>query len=40
MKLMVVESPNKIAKLESNLGNGWKVMAIVGHIRDLPRSVL
>ncbi|WP_281661167.1 DNA topoisomerase [Microvirgula aerodenitrificans] len=40
MKLMVVESPNKIAKLESILGNGWKVMASVGHIRDLPRSEL
>lgn len=40
MKLMVVESPNKIKKLESILGSGWKVMASVGHIRDLPRNDL
>lgn len=40
MKLMVVESPNKIKKLESILGDGWKVMASVGHIRDLPRNNL
>jgi DNA topoisomerase-1 len=40
MKLMVVESPNKIKKLESILGNGWKVMASAGHIRDLPRNEL
>ena len=37
---MVVESPNKIKKLESILGGGWKVMASVGHIRDLPRNDL
>jgi len=40
MKLMVVESPNKIKKLESILGKEWKVMASVGHIRDLPRNEL
>ena len=40
MKLMVVESPNKIKKLESILGGDWKVMASVGHIRDLPRNDL
>lgn len=40
MKLMVVESPNKIKKLESVLGSDWKVMASVGHIRDLPRNDL
>ncbi|RYZ91442.1 MAG: type I DNA topoisomerase [Proteobacteria bacterium] len=40
MKLMIVESPNKIKKLESILGSEWKVMASVGHIRDLPRSEL
>lgn len=38
MNLMVVESPNKIKKLEAILGDGWKVMASVGHIRDLPRN--
>lgn len=36
MKLMVVESPNKVKKIESFLGAGWRVVASVGHIRDLP----
>ena len=40
MKLMVVESPNKIKKLESILGSDWKVMASVGHVRDLPKNEL
>jgi DNA topoisomerase-1 len=33
---MIVESPNKTKKLESILGDGWKVVASVGHVRDLP----
>jgi DNA topoisomerase-1 len=37
MKLMVVESPNKVKKIESILGDGWKVVASVGHVRDLPK---
>jgi DNA topoisomerase-1 len=40
MKLMLVESPNKIKKIEAILGEGWKVMASVGHIRDLPKKEL
>jgi DNA topoisomerase-1 len=36
MKLMIVESPNKTAKIASILGKDWKVMASVGHVRDLP----
>ena len=40
MKLMIVESPNKIKKLESILGSDWKVLASVGHIRDLPRKAM
>jgi DNA topoisomerase-1 len=40
MKVMVVESPNKIKKLESILGSDWKVVASVGHIRDLPKNEL
>ena len=35
MKLLVVESPNKIKKIEHLLGNGYKVVASVGHIMDL-----
>lgn len=38
MKLMVVESPNKIKKIEAALGDGWKVLASAGHVRDLPRK--
>lgn len=36
MNLMIVESPNKVAKISEVLGAGWKVAASVGHIRDLP----
>ena len=34
--LIIVESPNKIKKLEEILGSGFKVAASKGHIRDLP----
>ena len=33
--LLIVESPNKVPKLQSYLGKDWEVMASVGHIRDL-----
>lgn len=36
MKLMIVESPNKVKKIKSYLGDDWRVSASVGHIRDLP----
>lgn len=36
MKLMIVESPNKVKTIEGYLGAGWRVVASVGHIRDLP----
>jgi DNA topoisomerase-1 len=36
MKLMIVESPNKVRKIQGILGSGWQVAASVGHIRDLP----
>lgn len=36
MKLMIVESPNKTKKITSILGGDWKVVASVGHVRDLP----
>jgi DNA topoisomerase I len=38
MKLMIVESPNKIPKIKTLLGHGWDVAASVGHVRDLPKS--
>ncbi len=37
-KLLIVESPNKIKKIESFLGAGWTVAASVGHVRDLPEN--
>jgi DNA topoisomerase-1 len=39
MKLMIVESPNKIRKIKdilASLEGDWEVAASVGHIRDLP----
>ncbi len=38
MKLMIVESPNKTKKIQSFLGSEWRVMASVGHVRDLPEK--
>ncbi len=33
--LLIVESPNKVEKLQKFLGSDWEVSASVGHIRDL-----
>jgi hypothetical protein len=33
---VIVESPNETKKIESALGSDFKVVASVGHIRDLP----
>lgn len=33
--LLIVESPNKIAKLKTFLTSDWEVISSVGHIRDL-----
>jgi DNA topoisomerase-1 len=38
MKLVIVESPTKIKKLEEFLDSSFVVKASVGHIRDLPKS--
>ena len=37
MKLVFIESPNK---KEKYLGQGYKVVATMGHIRDLPEKGL
>lgn len=39
-RLVVVESPNKIAKVSKCLGPEFTVVATVGHFRDLPESQL
>ncbi|HEX6257803.1 MAG TPA: type I DNA topoisomerase [Euzebyales bacterium] len=36
--LVIVESPAKAKTIEKYLGGNYKVLASVGHIRDLPRS--
>lgn len=36
MNLLIVESPGKVKKIQGFLGDGWKVAASVGHVRDLP----
>ncbi len=38
MKLVIVESPAKAKTIEKYLGKEYKVLASVGHIRDLPKS--
>ena len=38
--LVILESPGKVAAVKSYLGSGYKVVASVGHIRDLPKSTL
>lgn len=38
--LVVVESPTKAKTIKKMLGRNYKVMASVGHIRDLPKSRL
>ena len=35
MNLVIVESPAKCSKIQGFLGNGWKVLASMGHIRQL-----
>ena len=37
-KLLIVESPSKAKTIGKYLGKDYKVMASVGHIRDLPKS--
>ena len=38
MKLVIVESPNKCHTISRYLGNGYKVLASTGHLRDLSTS--
>jgi DNA topoisomerase IA len=36
MNVLVVESPAKAKTINKYLGDGYKVLASFGHIRDLP----
>jgi DNA topoisomerase-1 len=38
--LVIVESPGKVKKIQSYLGDDYEVMASVGHIRELPKDSL
>jgi DNA topoisomerase-1 len=38
MKLFIVESPGKVKKIQSFLGDEFKVTASVGHIRQLQKN--
>lgn len=38
--LVIVESPGKVKKIQSYLGDDYEVMASVGHIRELPKDTL
>lgn len=38
--LVIVESPTKVKSIQKYLGDGYRVMASMGHIRDLPKSKL
>ena len=38
--LVIVESPAKARTIEKYLGSGYKVVASMGHLRDLPKSTI
>lgn len=40
MRLVIVESPTKASTISRYLGKDYQVAASMGHIRDLPRTVL
>ncbi len=39
-KLVIIESPAKAPTIKNCLGSGYRVVASIGHVRDLPKSSL
>ncbi len=39
-KLVIVESPTKVASIKKYLGSSYAIEATMGHLRDLPKSQL
>ena len=38
--LVILESPSKALTVKGYLGSNYKVIASIGHVRDLPKSSL